>query len=553
LLDNRGELRCAFRHEGQVFRAIDLSKGVLMSRQLWLLFSIAGLLWQRQVAGGNPQPETVLPPGAVSRLKLGPGQCHDVAYSADGKLVATAGSDGTVRLWEPQTGKLLRALSDHGQEVHIIRFAPARDRGPGAPLLLASASGQTIRLWDATTGRLVRSFPTEGQVTCLTFTEDGKRLFTGPQLSSWDVESGRRLPVPQLSARVSDIALAPDGHGLAVLCDRDGRVQRHNNGRLAEVHSGLVYNLLNRSRLGWAPDGDTMFWMEASGDGLAVVFWDPVVQKERRRIRYGNGIEPTPGRGSREHFTRFVLSPDGLLLATPGPDDKARVWDVASGQLVLTLSGHSASVWALAFAPDGRTLVSVSEDSTALIWDLTLRTWDLPEGKQLSKEADLKRHWDALAGADGKQAFRAGRILAAQPNATVGLLDHQFPSGRLDTPPRIQSLLKDLDHDQFKVREAAREELSKLGRQAAPALRETLKQSPSPEVRHSVLLLLDQIQNLPPGLFPEVLQRLRAVTVLELIGTPEAHLVLKKLAGSEPVSPWSRAARLALARLENRG
>ena len=79
------------------------------------------------------------------------------------------------------------------------------------------------------------------------------------------------------------------------------------------------------------------------------------------------------------------------------------------------------------------------------------------------------------------------------------------------------------------------------------------KQSPSPEVRHSVLLLLDQIQNLPPGLFPEVLQRLRAVTVLELIGTPEAHLVLKKLAGSEPVSPWSRAARLALARLENRG
>lgn len=131
------------------------------------------------------------------------------------------------------------------------------------------------------------------------------------------------------------------------------------------------------------------------------------------------------------------------------------------------------------------------------------------------------------------------------PSWTIAYLKQRLqPVPELD-PKRVAQMIDDLDSEQFAVREAAMKELAALGKRVQPALRQALKDKPSLEVRKRLQGLLAP-QGVPTG---EVLRVLRAIWVLERIGTAEARQLLQKLA-SGAMTPQTRAARAALERLE---
>jgi hypothetical protein len=219
---------------------------------------------------------------------------------------------------------------------------------------------------------------------------------------------------------------------------------------------------------------------------------------------------------------------------------------MATGKELSRLKGHQGDVAALAFAPDGQTLASGSRDTTGLIWDVK----DLATGARPATAIDVEARWKDLLGDDAAKAFDALCVLSTVPGQTVPFLkDHVQPSIPGDAA-KVRRLIADMDSEQFEVRQKASAELEKIGEAATPLLREALAGQPSLEARKRIEeLLAKAIAVAPRG---EVLRSLRAVEVLETIGTPEARQVLERLARGVPEARLTQEAKASLERLAKR-
>ncbi|HEY7311609.1 MAG TPA: hypothetical protein VH643_19755 [Gemmataceae bacterium] len=283
--------------------------------------------------------------------------------------------------------------------------------------------------------------------------------------------------------------------------------------------------------------------------------WEVATGKELLRFR-----------GHSRDERRASLSPDGTILAsTNGWDNYAYLWDTKTGRELAKLEGHGKPVQALAFSSDGKLLATSGQDRSILIWDLatvpgvkrTAAAKATPpiavreEAKEPLPQDELEKLWDDLAGADAKKAYRAIWELITHPRESLPLLRVRLlPRERLEAK-KVAELLADLDSAEFKVRERARAALRKAGRAVAPALRQTLKQTPSLEVRRNLQELLEYIEQrpLPPG---DTLRNLRALEVLEHIGGDEAKKILRAMADGAPGAAETEDAKATLKRLTAR-
>jgi hypothetical protein len=221
---------------------------------------------------------------------------------------------------------------------------------------------------------------------------------------------------------------------------------------------------------------------------------------------------------------------------------------VATGKEAWHLTGQHDEIDAtvIAFSPDGRWLAAGS-----LVWDTAGRPRGVrPLTRALAPE-ELGMLWEALAGADGPAAYRAIGLLARAPDQSVPFLRARLaPAPPLDArPERIARLVADLGSGSFKVRDRATTELEGVGDVVAPALREALRSGLPPEAQQRVRRLLARINNPPP---PARLRELRAVEVLEHIGTPEARQVLEMLTKGAAEARLTREACASLGRLTKR-
>jgi hypothetical protein len=267
--------------------------------------------------------------------------------------------------------------------------------------------------------------------------------------------------------------------------------------------------------------------------------WDIATGKELHRF----------GRSSSGYGPVVAFSPDGRTLVTADEDNRIRLWEVASGGERLRLAGHTGRVGSLLFAAHGRTLISTSSDTTALVWDLTGLRGQAPaaDGKRTSR--DLEDLWNALAGANAATAYQALWSLTGAPREAVAFLRERL---RRVEPPEEKTLTKlvlDLDSPVFATRQRASAELSRLDRLAEPALRKALTGQPSSEMKQRVQQLLGQMELILSGV---QLRQLRAVEVLEQIGTPEARQVLQTLAQGAPEARLTQEAKASLDRLAKR-
>jgi hypothetical protein len=235
------------------------------------------------------------------------------------------------------------------------------------------------------------------------------------------------------------------------------------------------------------------------------------------------------------------------MLATAHADG-LRMWEIATGQELFhikrpenfhDLEGDSF-VRCLAFMPNGKAVVTGMPDSTVLIWDLTPDGW---ARKNLDEKA-LATVWSELA-ADAPKAYQAIWTLGDSPKQAMPFLKERLKAVEEADPKQIQRLLTDLDSDQFATREDAAKELAQLGERIHPALRKVLDGQPSEEVRTRLKAILEA-PAVPSG---EMLRTLRAIQVLERIGTDEAREVLKKLATGTAAARETLEAKEALARL----
>src|SRR5262249_24296547 len=208
-------------------------------------------------------------------------------------------------------------------------------------------------------------------------------------------------------------------------------------------------------------------------------------------------------------------------------DGSIVLWDAITGRQRGQLEGHKGEVFQVCFSQDGRMLASGSADGTVLLWDMKRLSHNDRSKEVPLRSEEVATYWRDLADGDARGAYMAIRHLAEGPQQTVPFLRERLrPVPKTDSA-RIAQLIGQLNSDQFPERKKAVEELDRLAEAAEPALRKALEGQPSEEMRRQITMLLEKLQgSVPP---PTQLQALRAVEVLERIGTPEAKEVLKSL------------------------
>jgi WD40 repeat protein/tRNA A-37 threonylcarbamoyl transferase component Bud32 len=277
-------------------------------------------------------------------------QVYGVAFSPDGRLLASAGRDGVVKVWDAAKGKELHSLEKHVSRVLAVAFSP------DGRLLASTAWDRTIRIWDAAAGEEVRCLRVPLQVVHFAFSPDGRRLALVDRRGMVRVVDGADgqevLPLREPKQGFTNVAFRPDGRRLAA-AGNDGWVTVWDTATGDQVlhfrgHPGPVSSVL------FSPDG----WLLASaGADQTIRLWDATTGEEIRTLR-----------GHTEPVASLTFSPNGKHLASGSDDQTVRVWEEATGSLLCTHRGHTHRVGSVAFAPDGQQLASGSEDNTVKIW-----------------------------------------------------------------------------------------------------------------------------------------------------------------------------------------
>ncbi len=385
------------------------------------LLAIQSLNMQYTPAGDAALTSLTTLPAPPRVLKGHTGDVWDIAFSPDGKYLATDGStDKTTRIWDFATGETIRIFSGHTAEVSGVAYSP------DGKYLLTGSHDRTARLWDVPSGQIVRVFTGQiNKIENVAFSPDGRNIVTAGigEARVWDVATGKTIHILSVDGNFLffRVAYSPDGkYILTAIADGTARLWDATTEEQVQVfnHPDAV------DGVAFSPDGKTI--ATSSGDHKARL-WD---------IATGQIIREFVGHHADFNDTRF--SPDGQLLLTGSLDHTARLWDVATGKTLRVFGGITTAVQAALFSPDGKFVVTTNRN-LALIWSLQTSPGGMvftgqnkpvrkasfsPDGKWVVTASDdgTARIWDAASG----------QTLMILKGHTAGVEDAVFsPDGKM--------------------------------------------------------------------------------------------------------------------------
>ncbi|WP_180304050.1 NB-ARC domain-containing protein [Streptomyces sp. JV178] len=344
----------------------------------------------------NRWPPPDLPDRSLLRTLTGStAPVQTLAFSPDGTLLATAGDDQCVRLWNPATGACQRTLTRHGGRVRAMAF------NPEGSLLATADDDSRTRVWDPATGACLSTL--HGPVPrAVAFSPDGSVLADiADDGCVWGRDPATGTALHRLTGPVGGIralAFSPDGTLLTTAGD-DGWVRIWNAATGMLRHS-LTDHVSGSRTVAFSPDGTLL---ATGGEDRRVRLWDPVA---------GTALQTLSGHEGYVNTAAF--SPDGTLLATAGYDRSVRLWNPATGEAVQTLSGHEGYVNTLVFSPDGTLLAIAGHDKAVRLRNPATRTGS-DEDTGVRKVAVAAGSRLATADDDGRVRIR---------NATTGAISH---------------------------------------------------------------------------------------------------------------------------------
>ena len=295
----------------------------------------------------NPSP----PVSPVDKTLTGhSGQVYSLAYSPDGRYLASGSSDKTIKIWETATGTELRTLTGHSMTVWSVAYSP------DGRYLASGSLDKTIKIWEVATGKVRTLTGHYMTFWSVAYSPDGRYLASGSSdktIKIWETATGKELrTLAGHSKGVWSVVYSPDGRYLASgSSDKTIKIWEVATGQELRTLTGHSEGVLS---VAYSPDG--RYLASGIGDG-AIKIWEVATVRELR----------TPTRHS-EVVRSVAYSPDGRYLASGSQDKTIKIWEVATGNELRTLTGHSETVFSVAYSPDGRYLASGSADKTIKIW-----------------------------------------------------------------------------------------------------------------------------------------------------------------------------------------
>jgi Tol biopolymer transport system component len=491
------------------------------------------ILPQRVAAARIKRLGDGLPPGAIARLgkRADPGYFMTVIWSPHGKMLASAGFLNPIRVWDVATGKETRRFA--GCEDQVFAWSP-----DGKTLASGwSTKGTAIHLWDVMTGKEVRRLVDHDAkwqnyyFDSIAWSPDGTTLasssFVEKSVRLWDVATGNEIRrLVGHAGHVQSLAWSPDGRLLASGSD-DETIRLWNPGTGKEIRR-LTSAERDVSVVAWSPDG-TM--LASAARGKFIYLWDARTGKQVRELG-----------GHHDWVSSVAWSPDGKKLAS-ADYDTLHVWEATTWRECRSFLGDRNKIGAVAWSPDSMRIASVGDNGpTILIWAIG------DHAGETATVAELPSLWADLASEDAAKAYLAICKLTRDARHSVPFMAERLKPVPVPDQKRVCRLIEDLDDKRFSVRQMATHELEKLGELAEPALRRELAEKPSLEVRQRIELLLARIEQ-PSA---EFLQGLRAIEVLEHIGSADAKQVLQRLGAGPEGCRLTREARASVDRLSKR-
>ena len=310
------------------------------------------------VTSRSPTRITGIVTGIVRTLPGLTGTVFGLAFSSDGKILATGGNDGTVWLWNPLTGEPIgQPLTDFAHEVYSVRFSP------NGKMLAIGGRDKTVRLWNPTTGEPIGQPLTRhtDSVYSVAFSPDSKILASASNdktVRLWNPATGKPIGQPLTGTTwINSVAFSPDGKILAT-SGGDGTVRLWDPlngkpiGQPLTGHTGVVWSVA------FSPDGKTL---AAGCDDKTVRLWNPTTGKPIGQ----------PLTGHHDKVYSVAFSPDGKILATGSRDGAVLLWNLATGQTFIRSTGPATGITNLAISPDGKILATGSFDHGVQLWEIT--------------------------------------------------------------------------------------------------------------------------------------------------------------------------------------